>query len=489
MKIKRKTTGLCQRWRRPVQIATLALFLALFVAGRMPDWSLPTNLFIRLDPLAGLSSGLAGRTIPVRFAPALILVVTTLLLGRVWCGWLCPLGTVLDLVGGPLGVRSDSRSKRWHRVRFLILFALLGAALLANQSLLVLDPLTLLTRALGGIPMLGRWSLAAGRTLAHGFTLPVAPILYLPALLTLAFLAVVLALNRAGIRFWCQVLCPLGALLGLIARVGWLRRQVGEGCSECGLCTRECPMAAPDPDRGFASDPAQCMACLTCQARCPQDAVTFEGRWGWSGWEGYDPTRRQVLASLIAGGVGVWLLRSSPVGRQRSPRPIRPPGAREADLLSRCVRCGECVKVCPSAGLQPITLEAGWEGVWTPALIPRLGWCSYDCCRCGQACPTGAIPRLMLEDKRRAVIGIAWIDTDRCIPWTHLRVCTVCHDTCPLPEKAIVLEKMEAADELGQRLIIRRPRVVEELCIGCGVCEYNCPVHGPAAVRICASPT
>jgi ferredoxin len=146
------------------------------------------------------------------------------------------------------------------------------------------------------------------------------------------------------------------------------------------------------------------------------------------------------------------------------------------------------VKVCPSAGLQPIALEAGWEGVWTPALIPRLGWCSYDCCLCGQVCPTGAIPRLTLEEKRQAVMGIARIEQDRCIPWAHLRICTVCHDTCPLPvpDKAIVLEKTETVDELGQKLIIRRPRVVQELCIGCGVCEYNCPVAGQAAVRIYA---
>ena len=142
------------------------------------------------------------------------------------------------------------------------------------------------------------------------------------------------------------------------------------------------------------------------------------------------------------------------------------------------------MKVCPSVGLQPVALESGWEGVWTPALIPRLGWCSYDCCLCGQVCPTGAIPRLTLEEKRRAVMGGARIERDRCIPWAHLRICTVCHDTCPLPEKAVELEKRETMDELGQKLIIQVPRVIEELCIGCGVCEYNCPVTGQAAIRV-----
>jgi polyferredoxin len=485
-----KIAGRLHRLRRPVQLVALGLFVALglgtapFAGPRMPGWSPPSDLFIRLDPLAALSSGLAARVLPARFAPALMLVAGTLLVGRAWCGWLCPLGTVLDLARGP--GTGEGPTGRWHRVRFAILFALIGAALLSNQSLLVLDPLTLLTRALGTGLMFSRWGLAVGGALVRGSALPIVPTLYLPGLLPLGFLGLVVALNWIAHRFWCRALCPLGALLGLIAQVGWLRRRVGEACSACGQCARECPVMAPDLGEEYASEPAECIVCLTCQARCPRDAVAFAGGWDWGEWKGHDPTRRQVLASLAAGAVGAWLLQLWPPRPGRSPRLIRPPGTQEEDLLSRCARCGECVTVCPSGGLQPVVLEAGWEGVGTPALIPRLGWCSYDCCLCGQVCPTEAIPRLTLEEKRQVVMGIARIDRERCIPWDDLRICTVCYDTCPLLEKAILLEKMEAVDELGQPLAIRRPRVLEERCTGCGVCEYNCPVAGQAAIRVYA---
>jgi MauM/NapG family ferredoxin protein len=243
-------------------------------------------------------------------------------------------------------------------------------------------------------------------------------------------------------------------------------------------------MMAPDPNQGYASDPAECIVCLSCRAACRSEAVAFQGGWDRGGWEGQDPTRRQVLASLAAGVLGTWLLRLWPVGRGQSARLIRPPGAREEDLLRRCARCGACVNACPSAGLQPLALAAGWEGLGTPALVPRVGWCSYDCCLCGQVCPTGAIPPLTLEEKRQVVMGLARIDKDRCIPWSQLRVCSVCYDTCPLLQKAIVLEEGEAVDELGQPLAIERPRVLEERCIGCGICEYNCPVAGEGAIRV-----
>jgi NAD-dependent dihydropyrimidine dehydrogenase PreA subunit len=131
-------------------------------------------------------------------------------------------------------------------------------------------------------------------------------------------------------------------------------------------------------------------------------------------------------------------------------------------------------------------VPAGWGGAWTPVLVARLGHCDYSCTACGQVCPTGAIPLLDLETKRQTLIGQAYIDRDRCIPWADARTCLVCEEMCPLPEKAIKLEDVRVTGADGEETEIRRPYVVRERCIGCGICENRCPLPGEAAIRVLA---
>jgi ferredoxin len=170
--------------------------------------------------------------------------------------------------------------------------------------------------------------------------------------------------------------------------------------------------------------------------------------------------------------------------RRDHPRLIRPPGAQENNLLAKCIRCGECSRACPTSAIQPAIAEAGLEGLWTPVLIPRIGYCDYSCSACGQVCPVQAIPPLSLLEKRQHVIGKAYIDRNRCIPWADEQPCGVCEEMCPVPDKAIELEELEVRDAEGGLLTVQRPHVVRERCIGCGICEYQCPLSGPAAIRV-----
>jgi len=432
---------------------------------------------------------LSARRPILAFAPAVILVLVTLALGRVWCGWICPLGMILDF-----GSRTGRGvPQRLRQVKYLLLLVILSAALLANLTLLFLDPLSLLTHTLTTLYSILKLAVAAIQTRLYDYVSLREPLAWLEPTLRTALLegyeppppwlsfsfalvfAAVLATNLLAKRFWCRYLCPLGGLLGLLSKIAWLKRRVGEGCSGCGLCEGQCSMGTIAAERGFASDEGECILCLNCLARCPRAAIGFEGGRGPSWGYEYDPSRRQLLASLGAGMVGAAILRTV-AARRSNPYLLRPPGAEEAHLLARCIRCGRCMKACPTSALQPSLLEAGWEGIWTPILVPRLGYCDYSCTACGQVCPTGAIPPLPLEVKRVKVIGTACVDEARCIG------CMVCEELCPVPEKAVKVK--EVRSEIGETITL--PYVVGDLCTGCGICEYICPVSGEAAIRVYA---
>jgi formate hydrogenlyase subunit 6/NADH:ubiquinone oxidoreductase subunit I len=116
--------------------------------------------------------------------------------------------------------------------------------------------------------------------------------------------------------------------------------------------------------------------------------------------------------------------------------------------------------------------------------VPRLGYCSYSCHACGQVCPTGAIPELTLENKRETIIGLAQVDQGRCLPWAYDTPCIICEEACPISQKAIELEIVEIAGEGGKTTVLQRPGVIRERCIGCGICEFQCPLGGEAAIQV-----
>jgi ferredoxin len=228
--------------------------------------------------------------------------------------------------------------------------------------------------------------------------------------------------------------------------------------------------------------------CLECLAACPYGAIEFPAHLSLAEWQAYDPSRRQALMALGVAIAGIGLFRSNLTASRDHSRRIRPPGARENNLLSKCIRCGECIRACPTSAIQPAVAEAGLEGLWTPVLVSRLGYCDYSCNACGQVCPVQAIPPLSLQEKRQRVIGQAYIDQNRCIPWADYRDCIVCEEMCPVPDKAIKLEQVEVRNANGLLVTVQRPHVIRERCIGCGICEYKCPVNGEAAIRVYVPP-
>jgi polyferredoxin len=501
-----------RRFRQVVQVVFFLLFVYLLFAGlQRLNAAVAPDLFFRLDPLAALTAMLAARAWIPRLGWALLIVALTVLLGRAWCGWICPFGTLLEWVSlRSARKRARNVSSLWRSVKYLLLVAMLAAALFGNLSLGFLDPIALITRAMTVVVLPGlnfafnaaesslysigflRPAIGWLESVLRGPVLPVSqPVFQSPLWVAVLFFGI-LALNLVADRFWCRYLCPLGGLLGLLSKVSILRPVIGNACNGCTRCAIQCRPgaiktipAAADTARQVEILPSECTVCLDCLEACARDEMTVRPVAQPAPAQEFDLTRRQFLQMLVLGAAGAVLLRTDLRLRIKHPRLIRPPGVSdEAKFLSKCLRCTECMKICPTTALQPAQDEAGVEGAWTPVLVPRAGYCDYGCSACGQACPSGAIPLLALEEKRQAVLGKAAVNRDRCLPWASNTPCIVCEEMCPTPEKSIRLEEVSVTGPDGETVTLQRPYVLRDLCIGCGICENHCPLGGEAGILV-----
>lgn len=227
--------------------------------------------------------------------------------------------------------------------------------------------------------------------------------------------------------------------------------------------------------------------------------------------ERIDLSRRAAISSGIGGILGVLLFRSHPLatGKTFNPGLIRPPGSLpETEFLAQCVKCGECMKVCPTNGIQPALFQAGLEGMWTPVMNMKIGYCEYECTLCGQVCPTQAIRELKLEqlpdgqtvrlepleenaglevpiEQRKLMkIGQAFFDPSRCLPYAFARSCIVCEEHCPTSPKAIWVEEIETLNSAGEMVPLKKPYVEPSRCIGCGICENVCPLKDRSGIYV-----
>jgi MauM/NapG family ferredoxin protein len=275
----------------------------------------------------------------------------------------------------------------------------------------------------------------------------------------------------------------LGGLLALLSRRSLVRRLPVKGCKDCGICGEICRMDAFDTGGRLVAE--ECNLCMDCIDECPHDRAKLVVRRASAKPGPLDPSRRLFIGTLATGAtlpVVAWAWR---LDRRVAPELLRPPGAgNESEFLDQCVRCGECLKVCPTNALQPTLWEAGIEGMFSPRLVPRMGYCEYNCALCGELCPTGAIARLPLAEKQRTVIGVAVFDKNRCLPYAKGQSCIVCEEHCPVPYKAIKFREAEARTEQGEKVVVKQPYVLRDFCIGCGICETKCPLAGAAAVRV-----
>jgi MauM/NapG family ferredoxin protein len=487
------------RFQRISQTLSLAVFIGLVGLTAFPLISPVTvDAFITLDPVVVLGTWLSNRHFLPAFWPGLTVLAITLLIGRFFCGIMCPMGTTIDVADRCFGAigRKIQNIDIWRPIKYWLFFFLLGAALFGVSLVFLAAPLPLINRLYG---LIFHSAICAAAAKSLSFLRPLAEPLNMPAVtyfqiasphyalqwVTASVFIGIFAGALGSPRFWCRYLCPAGAAFALLSRNPLIKRHVSEACTGCGLCQKKCPMDAIG-DSPMDTRHGDCVVCQTCVHACPTSAISFKrtASTGKSAVKGFSNARRQwLLAALSGAGAAVvtqntlgYPLSNRGTGIVSPPKLVRPPGAvPEIDFLSACVRCGACMKACPTNTLQPLGLEAGLAAFFSPKALARRGPCDPVCNACGHVCPTGAIRALLPEEKIWAKIGTAQILRHRCLAWEFDRNCLVCDEVCPFD--AISLRKVEG-------LATQVPFVDETRCSGCGFCEFHCPVQDQSAIEV-----
>ena len=454
----------------------------------------------------------------VQLVPALLalnlgivlgLVLVTLVLGRVYCSILCPLGLFQDVVARLARMRRK-RSYAYTKPRTamrLCVLALFVLALLLGLGFLValLEPYASFGRMMNALvqPVTqginNGLSLVAERLHSYAFAPVDVWLKSVPLLvIALATLAIVGYLAAKHGRIYCNAVCPVGTMLGFLSRFAFFRPLLdGARCVNCRKCERACKSACIDLETKKI-DASRCVACMNCVAVCPtgalvlahaqkgkaassRGAATSRKNAGHTGVSRRDFVKGSALAAVAApvgtdkaidGGFARIVPKENPVRA----RHIVPPGAQgHANFAAHCTGCQLCVSVCPTAVLRSAT---GLLTLMQPEMGYERGYCRPECTRCGEVCPTGAIHPITRAQKSALQIGRAVWKRDLCVAVTSGHPCDNCARHCPV--EAITMVPLDAGNPKSPRI----PSVNESRCTGCGACEYLCPARPLSAIHV-----
>lgn len=559
--------------RRISQVFFFTMFVWFCIVSTVGErlWQLrgwPVDWFFQLDPLVAIGTVLTTHTLYWPLLWALLTIILTIIFGRFFCGWVCPFGSLHQFVGflARQGKKTSQRIqlnkyRKGQQIKYYVLIVFLAMAAFPSAAATLqtglLDPIAVITRSFNLLLLPIADSSANLISVPRRF--------YEGAWLVFAIFVAAVLLNLVIPRFYCRFVCPLGALFGAIDRLAIWRIGKNENeCLNCKLCERNCEGGC---EPGGNIRISECVLCFNCREDCKNEVISYQTRPSLAGEiTNPDVSRRSFVLSLAGGIVAVPAIRlSNKLGDNWYHKDIRPPGTLpEEEFLKRCVKCSQCMRVCPTNVIQPAGIEGGLENLWTPTLNYRIGssGCQLNCVACGQVCPTSAIRPITLAEKLGVddfaeagpiKLGTAFVDRNRCLPWAMDKPCIVCEENCPVSPKAIYTQecfntvrdgtltvtkvtdntievketfvpdrfatgdyycmvrpderhkivantensleitsdvvsrkKPAPGEKIEVQVRLQQPHVDIEKCIGCGVCEHECPVSGKKAIRVSA---
>lgn len=480
---------------------TFTTVLFLDVSNSIQQYLSDKVLFLQFLPSLVGFIGAVGIT-SIGF---LIIILITVLWGRIYCSSVCPLGVFQDIM---LYLKRKITKKKFRRQQFQFtkpltkirfLFFILAFALLPFSILIginLLDPYSNFGRIFSNIfrPILIGINNSAVFVLEKFNYYSIFPVEFkgldiFSFLFAFSILSLVLYLTLTRERLYCNSVCPVGTLLGYISKLSIFKIKINESaCKDCGICEKVCKANCIDLESKFV-DETRCVSCFNCLQVCPSAGITYQSSFKKSKTRNVNEQKRDFLKNISIFFLGSNLLLKAqekikvykestiPVIRNYG---VTPPGSISIDnFTDNCTACHLCISSCPTQVLQPSFLEYGLLGIMQPTMNYKKGFCNYDCIICGEVCPTDAITPQIMETKKLIQLGKAKFVKDNCIVYSQGTDCGACAEHCPT--KAV---KMTLDPEVNRKA----PKINEEICIGCGACEYACPTKPYKSIYIDSNP-
>ena len=471
--------------RITISTAVFILFLLTFLGDEATSTALSdTLLYFQFTPSLLQFINKPGHVIGLGF---LLLFLASMIFGRFYCSFFCPLGILQDIF---IWIFKSHRKKHtfqrpYRLVPCCLLLLTIFIAVLGSFSLVnLLDPYSLFRRiAAHPFKTLVLWINNMIVDVFEQFDMYAFMVRkqhHIPfSILTVSIvsLGIVLAFSIISGRSYCNTICPVGTLLGIMSRFSLYRFVIDKKkCRSCRSCISVCKAGCIDIDK-LEIDPSRCVTCFNCTDACQKMALDYKAQFPIpsSHWV---PSKRSFLISTAAIG-GTFLSTAFPVRlssfetEQNRQVPIIPPGSKSiAHFTQHCTACHLCVSVCTTNVMEPAYLDYGVSGIMQPKLNYLQGHCDFNCNACGQVCPTGAIAPLLLPEKKLTRIGTVSLNKEKCIVHVKKKHCGACGEVCPTHaifpvEKGFVLF----------------PEIDIDYCIGCGACEHACPTK-PRAITV-----